>query len=67
MIDDENILPLDPEEIGDEEEDLGLDDEGHPKKKEKDLIDDDTVSLDDEMEEELDEDEEDSYDDVDDK
>ena len=60
MIDD--LEPLIPEEPIDD--DLDLDDEGHPKKKAKDLIDDDTVSLEDEADEEL-EDEDEPFDDVD--
>ncbi len=64
MIDDE---PLIPEEPIAEEEELGLDEEGNPKKKAKDLIDDDTVSLEDEADDELEEDEADDYGDGDDK
>ena len=41
-----------------EEDEPELDEDGHPKKKAKDLIDDDTVSLEDEVDDELDEDEE---------
>ena len=65
MIDDEPLIPEAEDPIEDEDE-LGLDDEGNPKKKPKDLIDDDTVSLDDEADEELDE-EDDDYGDGDDK
>ena len=55
MIDDDVIEPVEP--VDDE---LGL--EGEEKKK-KDLIDDDTVSLEDEIEEELEDDEE-PFDDI---
>lgn len=47
-----------------EDEELDLDEEGNPKKKEKDLIDDETESLSDLEDDEL-EDDEDPYDDVD--
>lgn len=51
---------LDDEPVGDDELDLGLDEAG---KKKKDLIEDDTVSLEDEVDEELEEPEE-PFDDV---
>jgi hypothetical protein len=58
MIDDEPLIPEEPVE----DEEVELDDEGNPKKK-KDLIDEDTESLSDLEEDELEADE-DSYDDV---
>lgn len=65
MIDDEPLIPEEPIE---DEDDLGLDEEGNPKKKPKDLIDDDTVSVEDEIDKELEEaDDDDDYGDGDDK
>lgn len=56
---DEAILDDDLDEVEGDELDLGLE-----EKKKKDLIDEDTVSLDDEAEEELDTDPDEPFDDV---